>query len=179
MILMPAVLALYTTQEEVVHVTALFEAYHMTMYYECREILSSHEDAEDAVQEAFIIIHDHLWKLEDIKCNRTRSFVVLVAKNIAKNMIRKRRRMNAFSLDEMPSELPDEGEEVFTQIEVKEILSEINNLPETAREILLLKFLHQCTDKELAAIMGIRHDAVRKRVERARALLIVRLINQS
>ena len=176
MLLLPAILAIYETQAEKDHVTALFEAHYKTMFSEARKILNSREDAEDAVQEAFIIIHDHLKKLKDVFCHKTRSFVVLVAKNIARNMVRKRKRATLISFDEMPYELPDVGDEVFEGIEAEAVLAEIYTLPELAREILLLKYRHRCTDKELANIMGIRYDAARKRIERARALLIGKLV---
>jgi len=175
MVLLPAILAIYETQAEKDHVTALFEAYRWTMYNEARQIPTSHEDAEDAVQEAFIIIHDHLNKLTDITCHKTRGYVVLVAKNLAKNKLRKRRRERTMQMEDMTYELPDTKESTHTRMEIEEVISEIESLPETPREILLLKYYHQCSDKELAAIMGIRHDTVRKRVERARALLIERL----
>jgi len=176
MMLLPSILAMYVTQEEKDQVTALFEAHHKAMFCEARKILPSKEDAEDAVQEAFIIIHDHLEKLEETACPGTRCFVVLVAKNVARNMVRKLRRSAAVSLDEMPCELPSVDEEVFSQLEAMEILAELQELPELAREILLFKYRHQCSDKELAAILKIGHDAARKRVERARALLLERLV---
>lgn len=176
MLLLPAILAIYETQAEKDHATALFEAHYKAMFYEARQILNSREDAEDAVQDAFIIIHDHLKRLEEINCHKTRSFVVLVAKNIARNMVRKRKRATLISFDEMPYELPSEDDDVFARIEVEAILAVIHELPELAREILLLKYRHQCTDKELADIMGIRYDAARKRIERARALLIGKLV---
>lgn len=72
MVLLPAVLAVYETQAEKDHVTALFEAHRRAMYHAARRILSVHEDAEDAVQDAFIIIHDHLWRLEDGVLRRLR-----------------------------------------------------------------------------------------------------------
>jgi len=175
MILLPAILAIYETQAEKDHVTALFEAHHRAMYHEARQIPTSHEDAEDAVQEAFVIIHDHLDKLTNITCHKTRGYVVLVAKNLAKNMLRKRRRERTMQIEDIPFELPDTKESAHARIEIEEVISEIEALPETPREILLLKYYHQCSDKELAAIMGIRHDTVRKRVERARALLTERL----
>ena len=176
MLLLPAILAIYETQAEKDHASALFEAHHKAMFFEARQVLNSHEDAEDAVQEAFIIIHGHLNKLEDITCHKTRSFVVIVAKNIARNMIRKRKRATLVSLDEMPYELPSEGDEVFEGIEVEAILSAIHDLPELAREVLLMKYRHHCTDKELADIMGIRYDTAHKRIERARALLTRKLV---
>ena len=87
-ILLPAILAMYATQAEKDQVTALFEAHHLAMYHMAMTILSSHEDAEDAVQEAFIVIHDHLEKLEDIYSQYARGFLMLTAKYISLNKIR-------------------------------------------------------------------------------------------
>ena len=176
MILLPSVLAIYETQAEKDQAAALFDAHHNTMYHAARKILESHEDAEDAVQESFIILHDHLEKLKDINCDGTRSYVVSVAKNVARNMLRKRTRKKTLPLDDLPYDVPGVDEKVFERTEAEVILAEIRRLPETAREILLLKYHHDCSDKELAAILGIKHAAANKRMERARALLAGRLI---
>jgi RNA polymerase sigma-70 factor (ECF subfamily) len=178
MMLLPAVLAVYENQAEKDHATALFEAHHMAMYHAAKRILSVHEDAEDTVQDAFIIIHDHLWRLEDVLCFKTRGFVVLVAKFVAKNKLRKRRRERTISFEDIPYEIPCTQDDIASQLDVEVVLAELHDLPETARDILLMKYQHQCSDKELAAIMGIKHDAARKRVERARALLLERLVTQ-
>ena len=176
MVLLPAVLAIYETQAEKDQAAALFEAHHNTMYCEARKILASHEDAEDAVQEAFIILHGHLEGLEDIDCRGTRSYVVKVAINVARNMLRKRLRKKTVPLDELLYDLPSVDEKIFEQTEVEVILEEIRRLPDIPREALLLKYHYECSDKELAAIMGIKHAAANKRIERARALLAGRLM---
>jgi len=176
MILLPAVLALYETQAEKDQAAALFHAHHHSMYREARKILASHEDAEDAVQEAFIILHDHLDGLKNIMGDGTRCYVVRVAKNVALNMLRKRNRKKIVPLDELPYEVPSVDETVFERTEVEVILEEIRRLPEIPREILLMKYHDNCSDKELAATMGIKYAAANKRVERARALLARRLI---
>ena len=175
MLLLPAILATYEAQEEKDLVAALFQAYSKTMYHAARQILAGHEDAEDAVQETFIKIHDHLAKLTDVTCHKTRGYLVIAAKNTAKNMLRKRRRENAAALDDIPYDIPDMDENIFTHMEAEALLEEIRRLPELAREILMLKYHHRCSDKELAEIMNIEHAAVRKRVERARTLLAGRL----
>jgi len=174
MILLPAILAIYATQAEQDQVAALFQAHHLAMYNLARQILNSHEDAEDAVQEAFIVIHGQLEKLEDVYSDYARGFLLLTAKFISLNKIRKRRREKSISLDALLYELPSQGGDVFSRIETEALLAEIRELPDTPRDILLLKVLHQCSDKELAKMMGIGHDATRKRVERARALLAER-----
>lgn len=175
MMLLPSILAMYTTQEEKDLVADLFEAHSKTMYYAARQILAGHEDAEDAVQEAFIKIHNYLAKLADVASYKTRGYLVIVAKNTAKNMLRKRSRENTAALDEIPYEIPGMDEDIFARVELEALLAEIRSLPEAACEILLLKYHHQCSDKELAEIMNIKYSTVRKRVERARSLLTGRL----
>jgi len=93
------------------------------MYCEAKKILASHEDAEDAVQEAFIILHDHLDGLKNIEGDGTRCYVVRVAKNVALNMRRKRNRKKIVPLDELPYEVPGVDETVFERTEVEVILT--------------------------------------------------------
>ena len=175
MVLLPAILATYATQEEKDQVTALYKAHRLAVYHEAMLVLNSHEDAEDVVQEAFILLHGHLKKLEDALSRQTRGFILLVAKYTALNKRRKAKREKLVPLDEVPYELPSQDDAIFSRIEADIIFEEIDHLPDSPRELLLMKLRYQCTEKELAAIMGLHYDTVRKRVERARSLLKERL----
>jgi RNA polymerase sigma-70 factor (ECF subfamily) len=50
----------------------------------------------------------------------------------------------------------------------EEVIKKIQLLPDIFREVLLLKFVHEMNDKEIAKVLGISPVAARKRVERAR-----------
>ncbi|MBQ8202731.1 MAG: sigma-70 family RNA polymerase sigma factor [Clostridia bacterium] len=59
----------------------------------------------------------------------------------------------------------------LSRVDYNLVLEAIRKMPEIYRDTLMLKFYHDCGDKEMAQIFGISESAVRKRVERARAIL--------
>lgn len=63
----------------------------------------------------------------------------------------------------------------FKKIEVEDIYSVIASLSDTYREIIELKVIHNLTDKEIADALGISNSAVRKRLQRVREILRVKL----
>ena len=44
-------------------------------------------------------------------------------------------------------------------------------MPDTYREIIELKVVHDLSDKQIADVLGISNSAVRKRLQRAREIL--------
>ncbi|NLB61481.1 MAG: hypothetical protein GX802_03510 [Clostridiales bacterium] len=55
--------------------------------------------AEDATHDAFMRILNHLDKISDPKCNKTRNFLVLIVRNIALDYIRSQKRKFETSYD--------------------------------------------------------------------------------
>lgn len=135
------------------------------------KILRDTSLAEDAVHTAFLRILNNLDKLGEVDDPRTKGFVVIVAENVAKTMYAKQHRMKVVSLEdslEAPASVEEQSEAKLTA----ELLSrKIAALPEKYREVMLLRFLHNLSDKEVAASLGISSSAVRKRIERAREKL--------
>lgn len=70
----------------------LYLTYKKTMFYVATDILKDAYLAEDAVHQAFIRIIENLDKINQIDCHKTRSFIVIITKNIAIDNYRKRKR---------------------------------------------------------------------------------------
>ena len=54
-------------------------------------------------------------------------------------------------------------QEANTELEMEDLLM---NLPETYREVLLLRFCHDLSFREISSILGIAYEAVRSRYRR-------------
>ncbi len=97
-----------------------------------------------------------------------------------KNQERKRRRYNVLSLDAMNEEnnnvydfVPDPRsnteEEAIHEVtihKIKEILKEIDK-----DNIILLKYLHEYSESEIAAVLGISQAAVSKKMQKVMEIL--------
>ncbi len=68
----------------------LYKNYKRLMFGIAYDILKNEQDAEDAVQEAFIRLADNIEKIADEDSPQARNFSVVVTRNICFNMLRKR-----------------------------------------------------------------------------------------
>jgi len=147
-------------------------------------ITRNREDAEDAMQDAFLKSYSHLKDFQED--SRFYTWLVRIAANEALMRLRKR-RPNQFSLDEpiegdedlMPRELQDWGpspEQRFAQTEMREILDGvIDKLEPDFRVVFVLRDIEELSTEETARTLGISIPAVKSRLLRARLKLRQRL----
>ncbi|MBQ5398564.1 MAG: sigma-70 family RNA polymerase sigma factor [Ruminococcus sp.] len=149
----------------------IYIRYKNLMFTQAFEILGDAALAEDAVHDAFMRIIQNTDKLESPDSPRTRGYVVIVTVNVAKTMYRKNNRQTVMSLDEEQIDDSDVISDVETKLTAELVAEKIALLPERYREVMLLRFLHNLSDKEIASSLGISRSNVRKRLERARSAL--------
>jgi RNA polymerase sigma-70 factor (ECF subfamily) len=158
----------------------LVNRYEGKIFRLTRNITGNHEDAEDAMQDAFLKAYAHL---EDFHGDsRFYTWLVRIAANEALMRLRKR-RPNQFSLDEpiegdtdiFPRELEDWGptpEQKYAQTEMQDIVGDvIDRLEPEFRIVFLLRDFEELTTQETAEALGISVPAVKSRLLRARLKL--------
>jgi len=155
----------------------LVSRYERKIFRLTMNITRNREDAEDAMQDAFLKSYSHLKAFQGD--SRFYTWLVRIAANEALMRLRKR-RPNQFSLDEpiegdedlMPRELQDWGpgpEQRFAQTEMREILSGvIEELEPDYRIVFVLRDIEELSTEETAASLGISIPAVKSRLLRAR-----------
>lgn len=164
--------------------TAAFEElvsrYERKIFRLTMNITRNREDAEDAMQDAFLKSYSHLKNFQGD--SRFYTWLVRIAANEALMRLRKR-RPNQFSLDEpiegdeelMPREIQDWGpgpEQRFAQTEMREILSSvIDELEPEYRTVFVLRDIEELSTEETADAIGISVPAVKSRLLRARLKL--------
>lgn len=158
----------------------LVNRYETKIFRLTMNITRNREDAEDAMQDAFLKSYSHLKDFNED--SRFYTWLVRIAANEALMRLRKR-RPNQFSLDEpieaeeefMPRELEDWGpspEQRFAQTEMKEILSKvIDTLTPDFRVVFVLRDVEDLSTEETAKTLGISVPAVKSRLLRARLKL--------
>lgn len=160
-------LSLIETEEEKSKFEKLYYKYRKLMKYIALDILKEDWLAEDAVQEAFIRLTRHLNKIEEIDCHKTKSFIVIIIKSAAIDLLRTQVKHKSESFD-LLNNISDTTNLPENNLSVKEIIKSINKLPDTYKDILELKVYHGFSNKEISDILDISAGAVRKRLERAR-----------
>lgn len=158
----------------------LYCKYHKLVYHIAYNILKDPHLAQDVVQSVFIKLIDNLDKIDQIDCNKTKAFIVIISRNLSINLYRKRNRQNDMGLENLEEFLPDNSQSIDEKIISNEVLDRISckikKLHEPYADILTLKYYYQYSDKEIAQLLDITHENVRTRLHRARQSLIKLLL---
>jgi RNA polymerase sigma-70 factor (ECF subfamily) len=154
--------------------------YERKIFRLTQNITQNREDAEDAMQEAFLKAFQHLGEFQGN--SRFYTWLVRIAVNQALMKLRKR-RPNVVSLDVeldtgedmMPREVEDWGpspEQRYEQTELSGILSNvIGELDPQFRVVFQLRDIEELSTEETAEALGLSVPAVKSRLLRARLKL--------
>lgn len=136
----------------------------------CRQMLSSTEDAEDVLQEVFVNAHRAM--LRDEREINLRPWLYRIARNRCLNHLRKPTADAQESMDMVPAvEASSTAERVHNREEFRQILGDVNKLPETQRSALLLREMDALSYEEIAAAMDTTVPSVKSLLVRARISL--------
>ncbi len=150
------------TEEEI---RDLVEHYGTMIFRVAFCILCDKEDAEDAVQETLL---KYMTKSPEFNDEEHRkAWLIKVAANISKNMFKLRIRRNSISLEEVKNIGISEND--------LNVFDSIMNLPKKHKIVLMLHYAEGYKCREIAEIIGISEDAVKKRLQKGRELLKIEL----
>lgn len=144
----------------------LYEAYEQEMHRQAFYVLHDENDAEDAVQNAFLGIWKSLDKLCDLGEKEIKWYVIRAAINAAIDIYRKKneKRQKEEPYDENASYFHSENRNV-NELGLFEKIAE---LPDRDRDVLMLKYVYGFQYKEMAKILGISTETVKKALLRAK-----------
>ena len=132
--------------------------YSDMLYKICIVILCNEQDVQDAIQDTFC---RYLEKKPDFYDEEHRkAWLIRVATNICRDMIRFRIRHPKISIDDMANTL--------VAPEQKETLKELLELPVRQKTVIYLHYVEGYHIKEIADILGITEGAVKMRLRRGR-----------
>ena len=173
--------ALRAGQEEAFE--ALVRQHSGRMLAVCRRILRSDEDAQDAVQEAFVSAFRALPSFEG-SC-RLGTWLHRIAVNASLMRLRSKRRRPEESIEELLPAFKDDGHAAFeprdfspSALQLVEsgetrafVRACIDRLPDTYRVVLLLRDIEELDTAETAAVLDVTEGVVKVRLHRARHAL--------
>ena len=162
-------LALIETEEDKRKFERVYLSYKQTMFYAAKRILKNEHTAEDAVHQAFLRVINHIEKISENDCHKTRAFLVVITEHIAIDIYRKQKRENTLSFDELEIYIADNSLPEYEVLNV--VSSAIEKLPLNYSTVLRLKFSQGYNNSEIAQILDITEDNVRQRISRARKSL--------
>ncbi|MGL4345183.1 MAG: RNA polymerase sigma factor [Cellulosilyticaceae bacterium] len=166
-------LMMLDTEEEKSKFEKIYFKYRQLMFHVANEILNDEHLAEDTVHKSFIKIMKHLDKINEVECPKAKGFIVIVVKHTAIDLYRKRKRENTVRMDEdvlIEHRGPTVEQEIIDKIE-NPLTAKILSLPHHYSEIILLKYSHNYTDKQISKLLGLSEENVKKRLQRAKKKL--------
>ncbi len=148
----------------------LFNRYQSRLLAFCRHLVGSPQDAEDVLQEVFVAAHAAI--LADSRPINARPWLYRIARNRCLNHLRK---PTADGVDSMDVHVHENGtstlERVQRREELRAIVSDVHELPETQRTALVLREIDDLSYTDIAQAMGTTLPSVKSLLVRARMSL--------
>lgn len=148
----------------------IYERYKNLMYYVANSILHSQGDAEDIVHDTFLKIIEIIEEIDDPESPQTKALIVTITEHKAIDLYRKHNRKTVVAFDEAYIGFP-EYSQIQQIIESDHLAKAIAMLPSKYRDVLLLRYYQGYSMEEVAAILSISKENVKKRIQRARSKL--------
>lgn len=160
-------------------VEQIWNLYGKIMLAKAYGILGNMQDAEDAVQEAFLRISKNAENFSEPKSPDTIALVSIYTRNVAINMYRRNKKRNELfgndgDLDNVISaaaESEDIAQLIVNDETVEIVRRAINMLDEPYKDVILLKYYYHKKNIEIAEVLGVDANTVNGRVFRAKKKL--------
>jgi RNA polymerase sigma factor (sigma-70 family) len=149
---------------------ALVARYQSRLLAFCRHMLGSREDAEDVLQEVFAAAFNAM--IADERALNVRPWLYRIARNRSLNHLR---RTQAIGVDSMDVHLSEHGtttaDKVHKREEFRQLMADVQGLPETQRTALLLREIDALSYEQIAEAMETTVPSIKSLLVRARVSL--------
>ncbi len=163
-------------EEEKSKLAKFYELYHRDMFVQAYDILKDTNGASDAVQDAFIRVSKNLYKIDSIKCNKTRAYLVIIVRNVAIDEYRSRQKnipVDDISLNCLVNDKVDINvftDETFIDFtKADEFANKLKNLSKPYSDVLMLYFYYEFSTEKIAQLLNISENNVKVRLTRAKS----------
>ena len=143
-----------------------YEEYGDAVFRFCVMKVSDRDIARDITQETFTRAWDYCVQGNTIE--QWKAFLFRTAYNLIVDTYRKKRSVSLDAMiDERDFAIPDEDDvRSINRAEAKRVRAEIQNLDETYRDVLILRYTEDLPPREIARIMGLTENVVSVRLHR-------------
>jgi RNA polymerase sigma-70 factor, ECF subfamily len=148
----------------------LVRRYDQLLYRTARSILKDDAEAEDVVQETFLLAYRSLANFRHDA--RLSTWLVRIVVNVALGRLRK----DAHHLRRQPQDLdqdaPERPDEALSRADMRRLIeTKIDSLPDPFCVVFMLRAVQELSIEEISDALGIPAATVRSRYSRARRLL--------
>ena len=161
----------------------LFMKYKDVMFGAAFSILNDTHLADDAVSQSFAKLLKNIDKIDEDNEKKTSSYMTVVCKNIAINMVRKNIYLNID--DSMIERIEDKQNLNNTDpaliVQEREsfnlLIEYIKSMDKRYTEVIVLKYYYDMENCKIAEFLDIKESTVRKRLARGKEILMKMLKN--
>ncbi|HBQ86641.1 MAG TPA: RNA polymerase subunit sigma-24 [Syntrophomonas sp.] len=157
----------------------LINRYKNSIFGIVYRIIGQYQEAEDVCQEVFIIVYEKLYQFDPGR--KFAPWINRIAINTSISNIRKKKKVITLAFEESmynQNDVPysvsyrDDPELMFEEKELEqEINAAIQALPDSYREVIILRYRLDLSNQEIADTLGISRENVEVKIHRARKAL--------
>ena len=142
-------------------VESIVTEYGDMLFRICLVMLCNEQDAQDAVQDTLCRYMEHAPTFHGVE--HEKAWLIKVAANRCRDIHRSRMRHPTVNLEEISEycEMPDQSAVVI----------ELMKLPDKLKTVIYLHYIEGYKTDEIAGMLGITVNAVKKRMQRGRKVL--------
>lgn len=155
----------------------LYYKYRNTLFFAAFNILKNRQDAEDALQNAFIKISQNMKSIEDLESAKTLSYLLVITRNTAYDYIRKNYKTEEIPIEEI-DEMADfdiQIEKIVSNIDYKNTVSAIKSIPTPYNEVLYLHYVMDYSLSKTAKLLDRKNSTVKMQLVRGKKILLTKL----
>ncbi len=153
----------------------LYDTHADAIFRFCYFKTGNREVAKDLTQDVFIKVFNHMEKGTAEELRSPKSFVYAIAKNTVIDYWRKSKSLTEDSLPEGFFESIPDTHTIESTVDYSIILSVLDKLPPSDREVILLRYIEDLSSKEMAQVLGERENTILVRISRAKEKLRILL----
>lgn len=157
-----AVLAALENDKQRNDLAAFYEQYKNRFFNIAYSKLHNSEEAEDAVQEAFLRVVDNPNKFLEMSNQERVRFFDGIVRHVSVDKFKKKQKNNAVSIDDIGDDITSGAispeEKYITGASANELVQFVLTLPESQRQALFMYIHEKLSYSEISKILGISED---------------------
>ena len=150
----------------------IFQEHAQLVYRTAYGVTASHEDAEDVLQTLFLRLMRR--ELSPELKRKPKAYLYRAAVNLSLDIVRSRRRQvlveDVELLEPLMAQRPDADDSAEDELH-RRLYAAIAELKPRSAEILVLRYIHNKSDAEIATLLGVSRGTIALRLFRSRARL--------
>jgi len=148
----------------------LYKAHYNSVYHTVYYTLKDRSLAEDLTNDAYLLAFEKIHTLRDKE--KFRNWICTIAANLAKDYIKKNRRLHIVNtIEELPGKADAVEDVVLQKLDKSEIKEAISGLDHNYKNVILLRYYHDLSYKDIARQLNLNDNTVKTRLKRAKGKL--------